>query len=59
MPVPFEMPDGAPPIIPVVVIDEAEKGPALARALLQGGIQAIEVTLRTCLLYTSPSPRDS
>lgn len=47
MPVPFEMPEGAPPIIPVVVIDEAEKGPDLARALLQGGIQAIEVTLRT------------
>ena len=47
MPVPFEMPEGAPPIIPVVVIDEAEKGPALARALLKGGIQAIEVTLRT------------
>ena len=47
MPVPFEMPEGAPPIIPVVVIDDAEKGPALARALLRGGIQAIEVTLRT------------
>lgn len=47
MPVPFEMPEGAPPIIPVVVIDEADKGPDLARALLRGGIQAIEVTLRT------------
>lgn len=47
MPVPFEMPEGAPPIIPVVVIDEADKGPDLARALLQGGIQALEVTLRT------------
>jgi 2-dehydro-3-deoxyphosphogluconate aldolase/(4S)-4-hydroxy-2-oxoglutarate aldolase len=41
------MPEGAPPIIPVVVIDEAEQGPGLARALLKGGIQAIEVTLRT------------
>lgn len=47
MPVAVKMPEGAPPIIPVVVIDDAACGPALASALLRGGIRAIEVTLRT------------
>lgn len=35
------------PVIPVVTIDDAERGPGLARALLAGGIRVIEVTLRT------------
>jgi len=35
------------PVIPVVTIDEADAAPDLARALLDGGISVIEVTLRT------------
>ena len=35
------------PVIPVVAIDDADKAVDLAEALLRGGIQAIEVTLRT------------
>jgi 2-dehydro-3-deoxyphosphogluconate aldolase/(4S)-4-hydroxy-2-oxoglutarate aldolase len=35
------------PVIPVVVIDEASSGEPLARALLAGGVNTIEVTLRT------------
>lgn len=34
-------------IIAVLVIDRAEDGPALARALLEGGVGAMELTLRT------------
>jgi len=34
-------------ILPVVTVDSAEQGVATARALLAGGISAIEVTLRT------------
>ena len=71
-------------IVPVVVIDSADNAAALATTLLEAGLSAIEVTLRTpaaidaiarivkevpqflvgagsvntCLLYTSPSPRD-
>lgn len=37
----------AAPVIPVVVIEEAGQAVALARALVAGGIPAIEVTLRT------------
>lgn len=37
----------AAPVIPVVVIDDARHAAALARALVAGGIPAIEVTLRT------------
>lgn len=35
------------PVIPVVTIDDAAIGPDLARALLEGGISVIEVTMRT------------
>ena len=35
------------PIIPVVEIDDAQHAPALAEALLEGGISVIEITLRT------------
>jgi 2-dehydro-3-deoxyphosphogluconate aldolase/(4S)-4-hydroxy-2-oxoglutarate aldolase len=35
------------PVIPVVTIDDASAGPDLARALLDGGISVIEITLRT------------
>lgn len=34
-------------VIPVVVIDSSEDAPALAEALLEGGIRVIEITLRT------------
>ena len=37
----------SPPVIPVVVIDDAEDAPALAAALLRGGIRCAEITLRT------------
>lgn len=47
MPVRFELPPGAPPTIPVVVVENAEDGPPLAKALLRGGVRAIEVTLRS------------
>jgi len=35
------------PVIPVVVLDDAERAVPLARALLAGGLPAIEITLRT------------
>ena len=35
------------PVIPVVVIDDADRAVPLAEALLAGGISAIEITLRT------------
>ncbi|KAF0285854.1 hypothetical protein BA899_01400 [Spiribacter sp. SSL99] len=35
------------PVIPVVRIETASRAPALARALLAGGVSVIEVTLRT------------
>jgi 2-dehydro-3-deoxyphosphogluconate aldolase/(4S)-4-hydroxy-2-oxoglutarate aldolase len=35
------------PVMPVVVIEDAERAPDLARAFLRGGIRVIEVTLRT------------
>ncbi|MFD0688828.1 bifunctional 4-hydroxy-2-oxoglutarate aldolase/2-dehydro-3-deoxy-phosphogluconate aldolase [Actinomadura fibrosa] len=35
------------PVIPVVVLDDAEAAVPLARALVDGGLPAIEVTLRT------------
>ena len=37
----------AAPVIPVIIIDDPKKAVALARALVDGGIPAIEVTLRT------------
>lgn len=35
------------PVMPVVVIEEAEVAPELARAFIRGGLRVIEVTLRT------------
>ncbi|OLT39996.1 keto-deoxy-phosphogluconate aldolase [Saccharomonospora sp. CUA-673] len=35
------------PVMPVVVLDDADVAPDVARALLAGGIGAIELTLRT------------
>jgi 2-dehydro-3-deoxyphosphogluconate aldolase/(4S)-4-hydroxy-2-oxoglutarate aldolase len=35
------------PVIPVLVIDDAGTAAALARALIRGGLPALEVTLRT------------
>ena len=35
------------PIVPVVILDRVEDTAPLCEALLQGGIQAIEITLRT------------
>ncbi|MEU0566770.1 bifunctional 4-hydroxy-2-oxoglutarate aldolase/2-dehydro-3-deoxy-phosphogluconate aldolase [Nonomuraea sp. NPDC005983] len=37
------------PVIPVVVIDDVETAVPLARALVSGGLPAIEVTLRTAV----------
>lgn len=37
----------ASPVIPVVVLDDARHAVAMARALVAGGVPAIEVTLRT------------
>jgi 2-dehydro-3-deoxyphosphogluconate aldolase/(4S)-4-hydroxy-2-oxoglutarate aldolase len=34
-------------VIPVVVVDHAEDGESRAAALLAGGLNAIEITLRT------------
>ncbi|MFK8912717.1 keto-deoxy-phosphogluconate aldolase, partial [Streptomyces sp. YS-3] len=35
------------PVVPVVVLDDAADAVPLARALVAGGLPAIEVTLRT------------
>jgi 2-dehydro-3-deoxyphosphogluconate aldolase/(4S)-4-hydroxy-2-oxoglutarate aldolase len=35
------------PVMPVVIIEEAELAPELARAFARGGIRVVEVTLRT------------
>ncbi|MFW5418016.1 bifunctional 4-hydroxy-2-oxoglutarate aldolase/2-dehydro-3-deoxy-phosphogluconate aldolase [Nocardiopsis sp. CNT-189] len=35
------------PVVPVVVLDDADRAVPLARALARGGLPAIEVTLRT------------
>jgi 2-dehydro-3-deoxyphosphogluconate aldolase/(4S)-4-hydroxy-2-oxoglutarate aldolase len=35
------------PVMPVVVIEEAELAPELARAFVRGGIRVVEITLRT------------
>ncbi|MGN6636299.1 MAG: keto-deoxy-phosphogluconate aldolase, partial [Oryzihumus sp.] len=35
------------PVIPVVVVDDAEQAVPLAQALLSGGVGIIEITLRT------------
>lgn len=38
---------GISPVIPVVVIDDAELAVPLARALVRGGVRVMEITLRT------------
>jgi len=35
------------PVVPVLVIDDASRAEGLARALVAGGLPALEVTLRT------------
>jgi 2-dehydro-3-deoxyphosphogluconate aldolase / (4S)-4-hydroxy-2-oxoglutarate aldolase len=35
------------PVMPVVIIEEAEIAPELARAFVRGGIRVVEITLRT------------
>ncbi|MFT6677051.1 MAG: 2-dehydro-3-deoxyphosphogluconate aldolase/(4S)-4-hydroxy-2-oxoglutarate aldolase, partial [Sulfitobacter sp.] len=35
------------PIVPVLVIDDVHSAAALAKALVAGGLPALEVTLRT------------
>src|ERR1700761_5232115 len=35
------------PVIPVITIEDASAAPNLARALVAGGLKAIEITLRT------------
>jgi 2-dehydro-3-deoxyphosphogluconate aldolase/(4S)-4-hydroxy-2-oxoglutarate aldolase len=35
------------PVMPVVVIEEAQIAPELARALVRGGVRVVEITLRT------------
>lgn len=35
------------PVIPVIVIDDLEQAVPLARALVDGGLPVLEVTLRT------------
>ena len=35
------------PVIPVIVIDEVKKAVPLARALVEGGLDVLEITLRT------------
>ena len=38
---------GLSPVMPVVVIEEAEGAPELARAFVRGGLRVVEITLRT------------
>ena len=35
------------PVIPVIVIDRVERAVPMARALVEGGVRVLEVTLRT------------
>jgi len=39
------------PVIPVIVIDDAERAVLLARALVAGGVRVLEVTLRTASAF--------
>ena len=41
------------PVVPVIVIDDASKAVPLARALVAGGVRALEVTLRTEAAFDS------
>jgi 2-dehydro-3-deoxyphosphogluconate aldolase/(4S)-4-hydroxy-2-oxoglutarate aldolase len=44
---------GLAPVVPVVVVDDAADAVPLARALVDGGLPAIEVTLRTAAAFTA------
>ena len=44
------------PVIPVIVIDDENDAEPLAEALLAGGLDLIEVTLRTAAAFTQGSP---
>ena len=44
---------GVSPVIPVVTIDDAQDAVPLARALVDGGVKTIELTLRTDSALTS------
>ncbi|HVC30512.1 MAG TPA: bifunctional 4-hydroxy-2-oxoglutarate aldolase/2-dehydro-3-deoxy-phosphogluconate aldolase [Steroidobacteraceae bacterium] len=41
------------PVMPVVVIEQAELAPELARAFVRGGIRVVEITLRTPAALTA------
>jgi 2-dehydro-3-deoxyphosphogluconate aldolase/(4S)-4-hydroxy-2-oxoglutarate aldolase len=41
------------PVIPVIVIDDVAHGVPLARALVEGGVRVLEVTLRTPVALTA------
>jgi 2-dehydro-3-deoxyphosphogluconate aldolase/(4S)-4-hydroxy-2-oxoglutarate aldolase len=44
---------GLAPVVPVVVVDDAADAVPLARALVDGGLPAIEVTLRTAAAFSA------
>ena len=46
------------PVIPVIVIDRAELAVPMARALLEGGVRVLEITLRTSAALFSSRPND-
>jgi 2-dehydro-3-deoxyphosphogluconate aldolase/(4S)-4-hydroxy-2-oxoglutarate aldolase len=39
------------PVIPVIVVDNAERAVLLARALVAGGVRVLEITLRTAAAF--------
>ena len=47
------------PVVPVLVIEDLAHAKPLARALINGGLPALEVTLRTpiALMLFAPCPR--
>ena len=45
-------------VVPILSLNNLDDAIGVAKALVNGGLNVLEVTLRTCLLYTSPSPRD-
>ena len=47
------------PVIPVVVVDDAEAAVGLAQALVAGGLPAIEITLRTPDAVATPARNGS
>ena len=50
---------GGPEVLQYVDVEVGEPGPGEARVRQHAiGLNFIDVYFRTCLLYTSPSPRD-